>query len=138
MRRKKTLTSQPLSQRVSRVNKVPTQEELEHFIIKWNNANPLDYFWRKKYNIAFGSEEHKRVNFLDQAIDYHEERLMKKHRENLTKLQDKEDDTLLGLEADKELVNMSESSIDKEFEDLNIEDFLEPDINSTENILKDK
>jgi len=61
---------------------------------------------------------------------------MEKHRDNLKALEDKEDDMLIGLE-NKELMKMDKSDIDKEFEDMKLEDFIEPDINQSENILKD-
>jgi hypothetical protein len=131
----KRLTNQP----VGGNNPVITQRGLENFIIEWNNKNPLDYFWRKKYNIPFGSADHKSITFLDQAIDYHEERLMKIHRENEAKKQNKEENALIGLEVDKEIIKMGKTQIDEEFDNLKLEDFMPSGNNEKdENLLKDK
>lgn len=38
-------------------------------IEKWNSQFPYDYMWRKKYNIAFGSEIHRGMDFFDIKFD---------------------------------------------------------------------
>lgn len=60
--------------------------ELRKFIIHWNNSYPLDYLWRKKYGVAFGSQEHRQMSFIDMMFDLEEEVMMnnlfKKRNEN--------------------------------------------------------
>lgn len=51
-------------------------------IISWSNRFPLDGAFRKKYNIAFGSAEHREINQIDVYFEWLEEEL---HREFLDK-----------------------------------------------------
>ena len=50
--------------------------DLRKFIIKWNNDYPIDFIWRKKYGVAFGSQEHRQMSFLDMLFDLEEEKMM--------------------------------------------------------------
>ncbi len=58
---------------------------LRNYIRDWNNKHPFDYFWRRKYGIAFGSEEHLNSNFIDQKIDWEEEKLLKLYQQHSEK-----------------------------------------------------
>lgn len=53
------------------------QFNLKDFIYKWNKNFPFDYFWRKKYNIAFNSPQHREMNLIDIKIDILEEKIIK-------------------------------------------------------------
>ena len=53
-----------------------TNEKVNHFLINWHKFT-FDYWWRKKYNIAFGSPQHREMNFIDMFIEYKEEVLFK-------------------------------------------------------------
>lgn len=50
--------------------------QLRNEIVKWNNNFPLDYWWRKKYKIPFGSPDHKRMSFVDMYRDFLEDKMM--------------------------------------------------------------
>lgn len=50
----------------------------EKFIIDWNNKFPKDRLYRKKYNIAFGSPEHRITNQIDILLDLKEDILFDK------------------------------------------------------------
>jgi hypothetical protein len=52
------------------------RNEIHNFIINWNEKFPIDYWWRKKYNIPFGSIKHRNATFIDMFIDYEEDKLM--------------------------------------------------------------
>lgn len=54
----------------------------EEFMISWNNMFPKDRAYRKKYNIAFGSEKHREVNQIDVFLDALEDTLYDKHIES--------------------------------------------------------
>jgi hypothetical protein len=50
-------------------------KNLKAEIIKWNNENPLDSWWRKRYKVPFGSSAHLEISqwdilfvFLEQKI----------------------------------------------------------------------
>jgi hypothetical protein len=57
-------------------------DQLRSQIIDWSNRFPLDGSFRKKYNIAFGSEEHRKINQIDVYLEWLEEKL---HSEFLEK-----------------------------------------------------
>lgn len=44
-------------------------------MFNWNNF-PIDYWWRKKYNVPFGSKAHREMNFIDMLIEYQETLVM--------------------------------------------------------------
>lgn len=46
------------------------------FINVWNKNFPIDFWWRKKYDIAFGSPEHRQMSFFDMLIDFEEQKLI--------------------------------------------------------------
>jgi hypothetical protein len=52
--------------------------DLKKFIVNWNKNFPIDYLWRQKYGVAFGSPEHRQMSFLDMMFDFEEERMMKR------------------------------------------------------------
>lgn len=57
------------------------------FIIEWNNKFRYDYWWRKKYKVAFNSEEHRAMSQIDIRFDYEEEMIMREERANYLRLQ---------------------------------------------------
>lgn len=99
----------------------PTKQEIRNSIVKWNNQYPLDYYWRKKYNIPFGSEEHKNITFLEQTIDYEEDVMIKEYEKSLKK-DDQVSDSMPLVEG-KRIVTMSQTEIDDEFDNLDLSKF---------------
>lgn len=65
-------------------------KELKAFVIKWNNQFPIDRWFRQKYNISFGSEEHRKVNLLDMLIEYEEDSLFRIIPEKLRREREKQ------------------------------------------------
>lgn len=59
------------------------------FLIEWNNTFPLDRQFRKKYNIAFNSEAHRKTNQIDIYLEMMEDKLFddfeKEIEENIRK-----------------------------------------------------
>jgi hypothetical protein len=43
-------------------------------VIRWNNMFPLDYWWRKKHSIPYGSPAHMAVSQFDILFEYLEEK----------------------------------------------------------------
>lgn len=52
-----------------------TNKDVRSFVISWSSRFPVDRWWRKKYNIAFNSPSHRESNFIDQIIEYQEDKL---------------------------------------------------------------
>jgi hypothetical protein len=103
--------------------------DVKKFIIDWNNKYPYDRWWRKKYNISFGSEDHKRASFVNMSIEYKEDIYFKKLSEE-DEIDDfeREVDKMIGSNkedqiGDKKVVKMTKKELDKEFEDIDLDDF---------------
>jgi ribulose bisphosphate carboxylase small subunit len=64
---------------------LPKHDDVITYITDWNIDYPIDRWWREKYHIAFNSQQHRSVSFIDQLLDYEEdklfERLLKQHKE---------------------------------------------------------
>lgn len=58
-------------------------KDIRKFMIQWNNRFPVDRWWRKKHNIPFLSEEHKKQSFLNQVMEYEEDCFFQERRERL-------------------------------------------------------
>jgi hypothetical protein len=50
------------------------RKPLEEDIEQWNLRFPFDYQWRLKYKVAFGSPQHRAMDFFDMRFDILEER----------------------------------------------------------------
>lgn len=61
--------------------------DIRDFVYRWNYKFPIDRWWRKKYNVAFNSPQHKEMSFIDMRIEYEEELLF----QSLKKKDDDED-----------------------------------------------
>lgn len=44
-------------------------------MVDWNNRFPLDREWRRKYNVAFNSPEHRATSQLDIYLEWLENKL---------------------------------------------------------------
>lgn len=53
---------------------------MHELIVKWNNLFPYDRIYREKYNIAFNSPEHRKVNQIDIYLDLYEDVLFSNYR----------------------------------------------------------
>ncbi|MEO6682379.1 MAG: hypothetical protein ABIN48_06095 [Ginsengibacter sp.] len=99
------MNQKPISQQ--RVN-------LRKYIIEWNSKYPIDFIWRKKYGVAFGSPEHRHMSFLDMLFDIEEEIFMrnmdsKRIMENLQNNPEYEDDSI----SDKFFDDIDINDLDK-------------------------
>lgn len=83
------------------------KKTLESEIILWNNKFPLDYWWRQKYGISFGSKAHREMSFLDIYRDFLEDQMFKKQSEKA------EDKAGVGKK-------MSQSEIDEDFDNIDL------------------
>lgn len=50
-------------------------DDIKDYVIHWNSRFPIDRWWRKKYNVAFNSSVHRESSFIDQLIEFEEDRL---------------------------------------------------------------
>lgn len=96
------------------------KREVHNFIINWNQKWPIDFWWRKKYKIAFGSEEHRQANFIQMYYEYYEEVTMKKWYYDNDEDDDVKDD--VPKDAEKSGINkkMSQKEIDVDFDSIDL------------------
>lgn len=47
---------------------------------EWNAKYPLDFWFRKKYNIRYNSQKHREANFIDVYFEYQEEKSINDYR----------------------------------------------------------
>lgn len=51
-------------------------EEIRAFVLWWNTTYPIDFWWRNKHSVAFGSSAHRDQNILDMRIEFEEDLLV--------------------------------------------------------------
>ena len=87
-------------------------ENIRQFIILWDNLFPWDFWYRKKYNIKFGSREHLETSLIYSAVEYVEycevEKTKKKEREQ----------TVDGDFQLQDIIKPTKEEIDEDFEKL--------------------
>lgn len=89
------------------------RQKVINFITSWHSTFILDFWWRKKYGVPFGSSKHRSMNFIDMYIEYQEEIEMRNlHR----RVKEKE-------EIDEDNIQVSQKEIDEDYENINLEDF---------------
>ena len=92
------------------------KDEIKRFIFNWHEF-PFDYWWRKRYNIPFGSPTHREMNFIDMYIEYQEELLL-----NEIAVEEDNEDVVLG-NNDNEVVKLSKQEIDEDYDNLDLSKF---------------
>lgn len=94
--------------------------EVSNFLTRWHNDFILDYWWRKKHDVAFGSAAHREMNFIDMFIEYQEEVIIKRAQ---LKERRKEEEDWLGKERLENMVQMSQQEIDDDYENIDVENY---------------
>ena len=97
------------------------KREVEDFVFDWNSF-PIDYWWRKKYNVPFGSKKHREMSFIDMVIEWKEEHIMRSIFEKKDKDEDEEENKML-LGTGKEVVKPTAKEIDEDYENLDLSQF---------------
>jgi hypothetical protein len=107
------------------------QLNLKKFILAWNAKWPMDKYIRNKYNILFGSPEHRALNFIDMSIELKEDWLLRNAEADnmhLTEADGLPNQTIDGellseIQEKKQVVRMTRKQLDQEFEELDINEF---------------
>lgn len=97
------------------------KNETNNFLFYWHRFT-IDFWWRRKYNIPFGSSKHREMNFIDMFIEFQEEININDFvlKENESEDFDEEFDLNYGKETN---IKLSKEEIDKDFEDLDLNQF---------------
>jgi len=97
-------------------------QTVKSFVINWNNRFPIDLWWRKKYNVAFNSEQHRKLNLIDALIEYQEEIIFKDFIKKIEEEKKNIEEFNLTGNYLKE-TEMTQEQIDKVFENLDLDSF---------------
>lgn len=95
---------------------------LDNFIYFWHQF-PIDYWWRKKYNISFNSPQHRQMSLIDIYFEYREEMLIKEYRKKAEEEQDAKENEMLKINNDKEVVKMTKKEIEEDYDNLDLSQF---------------
>jgi hypothetical protein len=70
-------------------------EKIDRFLLKWNSIT-VDYWWRKTYNVPFGSRKHREMTLLDMQTEWRERVMLDPRYTDIQKEMEeqKEDDEL--------------------------------------------
>ena len=105
---------------------IPPNPTFRDRIIEWNNQYPLDYYWRKKNDIKFGSKEHKETSFLEMRIDLNEDMIYKNERTKYL-LREKYKSRLLIPRAAR-VAPISQEEIEDLFDNIDLDQFNTQDV----------
>ena len=99
------------------------EKEIEHYIFNWHSF-PIDYWWRKKYNVPFGSRQHREQNFIDMLIEYQEEIVLNNVRAEIDREKEEKENEALGLSNKKmNEAKLTEKELDDAYENLDLSQF---------------
>jgi len=59
------------------------EEGIKEEAIAWALKHPIDYHWRKHFNIPFGSKEHLNATFLEQQLWYEENKYVEELKDSI-------------------------------------------------------
>lgn len=111
-------------------------DRIRQFVVYWNTTYPIDFWWRNKHKIPFGSEAHKAQNVLDMRIEFEEDLLVKEQELSAIgkKYSKGRGDWL---EKRPDAIELSEERAEDIFENLNISQLQAQDIEKMESGKKD-
>lgn len=103
-------------------------DKIQKFVLWWNSTYPIDYWWRQKYNIPFGSEAHKAQNILDMRIEFEEDLLVAEQRLSSVKKDKYSPGRGNWLNAKQEIETISQKRAEDIFDELDITALQKADI----------
>lgn len=93
------------------------------FIINWSNSHPFDRWWRMKHKVAFGSPQHREMNFIDQRLEFEEDKLFLELENDTEKSDDRDyyNQTGQWLKPSRD-PKMKQDEIDEIYDDIDIDE----------------
>lgn len=106
----------------------PYTSDLRSLVINWNNDYPVDYWWRKHFNVPFGSAQHRQMSFIEMTfeyIEYVEYRIIDIEAKLELKRQTdiKNNELFTQTSPGKEVVHMSKKEAAEEYDNLDLSQF---------------
>lgn len=59
-------------------------ESVKNFVLEWNTKFPIDRWWREKHAVAFNSAQHREVSIIDMRVEWEEDILYNKIRNEVS------------------------------------------------------
>lgn len=117
------------SKQLIKIKDIP-QLDIQKFIEAWNLKYPYDRWWRKKYNVPFGSAKHKEASFIDMVIEYKEDKFFQNLANKDADNSDIESEVDRMIEGENgvqnqqnKVVKMNKQELDREFDDIDLDEF---------------
>lgn len=102
---------------------VTLEKRVDNFLSSWHQF-PIDYWWRKRYHVPFGSPQHREMNFIDMYIEFQEEVAINRAIDHTDYDEDEAENEALGLvDNNKRVVKVTEKEIDEDFDKLDLSQF---------------
>lgn len=106
----------------------PNTVNLRSIVIEWNNEFQVDYWWRKRYNIPFGSPQHKCMSFIEMTFEYVEfveYRLIEIDQilESIRQTDIKNNELFTQTSPGKEVIHMTKKEAAEEYDNLDLSQF---------------
>lgn len=95
---------------------IDVKRDIDDFIFNWHEF-PIDYWWRQRYNVPFGSSQHRDMNFFDMLIEYRENIAINRFKNEYKKTQEQQDDDSSGG------MHLTQGQIDDDYESLDLTQF---------------
>lgn len=89
------------------------RQKISNFLNRWHSDFILDYWWRKKHNVPFGSPEHRAMNFIDMLIEYQEDEEVRIARKR----------AIMEEYEDAGGMKISQEEIDSDYDNLDLKQF---------------
>lgn len=97
--------------------KLTSKEKIDRFIFSWHRFQ-VDYWWRKKYNVPFGSYQHREMSLIDMAVEWREDMLI---AEALAPKEEVIEPTKT--HDGREVVRLTQAEIDEDYDNLDLSEF---------------
>lgn len=89
------------------------QREISNFLLNWHSHFILDFWWRRKHNVAFGSSKHREMNWIDMLIEYKEDEEIQKIKSGSKNFEDNIGERMTQEEIDSDYENLDLTQFDK-------------------------
>ena len=120
------------------------RKQIEESVIDWGARHPIDVLWRREFKIPFGSEQHLKTSFIDQLFWFEEKKMINKMISEESKksnnvVEDSEENERVIESGEQDfkknsinVVQMTDEEIDEEFENINIKELMQKDLEEIE------
>ena len=100
-------------------------EKVDRWILEWNARYPIDFWWRRRHKVAFGSSQHLSISHWEMMIEFREEQLIRKWKQEAEERELDKDLVDMGHNTPERRPKMTKKQIDEAFETLDLTQFVD-------------